>query len=122
MAVKVFDKGETVEISVIDNGIGIDKIHLDNIFNRFSQVDKSLSRNAEGSGIGLSLVKSIVEMHGGTIIVESKKGKGSTFKIELPFKTIETSNGINLNKIINQDNKIEMINIEFSDIYDNGWW
>jgi len=60
-------------------------------------------------------------MHGGTIIVESKKGKGSTFKIELPFKTIETSNGINLNKIINQDNKIEMINIEFSDIYDNGW-
>jgi len=60
-------------------------------------------------------------MHRGTIIVESKKGEGSTFKIELPSETIETSNAINFKRIVNQDNKIEMINIEFSDIYDNGW-
>ena len=71
---------------VKDTGIGMDKKHLDNIFKRFHQVDKSLSRNAEGSGIGLSLVKSIVEMHGGKINVESEVGKGSIFKIELPAK------------------------------------
>lgn len=53
------------------------------IFNRFKQVDKSLSRNAEGIGIGLSLVKAIVEMHKGRIYVESEFGKGSTFTVEL---------------------------------------
>ena len=61
-----------VEISVKDTGIGIDKDHLDVIFERFKQVDKSLSRNAEGSGIGLCLVKSIVELHGGKIKLKVK--------------------------------------------------
>ena len=54
------------------------------IFDRFKQVDKSLSRNAEGTGIGLSLVKSIVELHGGSIYVESEYGKGSKFTVSLP--------------------------------------
>ena len=65
--VDIKDKNEFVEISVKDNGVGIEKRHLDMIFDRFKQVDKSLSRNAEGTGIGLSLVKSIVELHGGNI-------------------------------------------------------
>jgi Signal transduction histidine kinase len=113
--VNILDKGNSVEISVKDTGIGMDRKHLDNIFERFHQVDKSLSRNAEGSGIGLSLVKSIVELHGGKISVDSTPGKGTIFKIELPARIVRTEKITEQIKTI--DNKIEMINIEFSDIY-----
>jgi len=93
-AIKFTDKGdeilvsvkvenEFVEISVADNGIGIEDRNLNMIFERFKQVDKSLSRNSEGTGIGLSLVKSIVELHRGSIYVESEFGKGSTFTVKL---------------------------------------
>jgi signal transduction histidine kinase len=71
---------------------------------------------AEGSGIGLSLVKHIVEMHGGNIKVESELGLGSTFIVEIPTKIVKNQNN---RKNYNKDNKIEMINIEFSDIYSN---
>lgn len=111
--VEVLDKGDKVEISVMDTGIGISKDDLDEIFKRFKQVDKSLSRNAEGSGIGLCLVKSIVELHGGSIMVESEIGKGSKFIIELPNRILEVP--YHRKKDINS--KIETINIEFSDIY-----
>lgn len=114
--VGVSDKNNTVEISVRDSGIGIDKKYLNKIFDRFYQVDKSLSRNAEGSGIGLALVKSLVEIHGGKISVDSEVDKGTTFKIELPVGTI-AEDEIACDKIITIDNKIEMINMEFSDIY-----
>jgi len=113
--INLIDKGDTVEILVKDTGIGMDKKHLNNIFKRFHQIDKSLSRNAEGSGIGLSLVKSLVKLHRGKISVDSEVGKGSTFKIELPAKTVEDVEVID--KIKPMNNKIEMINIEFSDIY-----
>lgn len=113
--INLINKGDTVEICIRDTGIGMNQEHLDNIFKRFHQVDKSLSRNAEGSGIGLSLVKSIVELHGGKISVESKQGEGSIFKIELPSKVIENPKVTQENKSMNS--KIEMINIEFSDIY-----
>lgn len=85
------------------------------IFERFHQIDKTLSRNAEGSGIGLALVKSLVEMHGGEIRVESMLGEGSTFKIILPARLIDETE--NKNFIMFMDNKSEKINIEFSDIY-----
>lgn len=113
--INIFDKGDIVEISVKDTGIGIDKKNQENIFERFRQVDKSLSRNTEGSGIGLSLVKSIVEMHKGKISVESEAGKGSTFTVELPARIVESSNDIKKSNLMK--NKIEMINVEFSDIY-----
>lgn len=113
--VNVIDKGDTVEISVKDNGTGIDKKHLDLIFQRFYQADKSLSRNAEGSGIGLAIVKSIIDLHNGTISVESELEKGSTFKFELPSKLIQESNTIE--QIGQADNKVELIKIEFSDIF-----
>lgn len=93
----------------------MDKKHLENIFKRFHQVDKSLSRNTEGSGIGLFLVQSIVKLHGGEISVESKSNEGSIFKIKIPARTIETPKVIEERKSMNS--KIEMINIEFSDIY-----
>jgi PAS domain S-box-containing protein len=113
--VNILDKGHIVEIEVRDSGIGIDKKYLNNIFERFHQVDKSLSRNAEGSGIGLSLVKSIVELLDGKISAESKVGEGSIFKIQLPARTVENPINIHENKPINS--KVERINIEFSDIY-----
>ena len=113
--VDILDKGDTVEISVLDTGIGIDKGHLDVIFERFKQVDKSLSRNAEGSGIGLCLVKSIVELHGGRIKLESEIGKGSKFTIEFPSRTVEVPYTRSENNMIRS--RVEIINIEFSDIY-----
>jgi signal transduction histidine kinase len=113
--VDIYDKDDTVEIAVKDTGIGIDEKHLTKIFERFQQVDKSLSRNAEGTGIGLSIVKGIVEMHGGKIIVESSLGEGSIFRVQLPTKTIENSRIDSQSSPINC--KIEMIKVEFSDIY-----
>ncbi|WP_291636613.1 ATP-binding protein [Clostridium sp.] len=112
--VNIQDKNEFVEISVIDNGIGIDNNHKNVIFDRFNQVNKSLSRNTEGTGIGLSLVKSIVELHGGKIFVESELGKGSKFIFDLPsIKTMQDCT------VLNSDlkNKSEHIQLELSDIY-----
>lgn len=111
--VNIQDKDKFIEISVCDNGIGIDSNHLDLIFDRFRQVDKSLSRNAEGTGIGLSLVKSIVELHGGTIHVESKFGKGSKFTVMLPVRKVTKENMLYSS---NMKNKNESIKIELSDI------
>jgi signal transduction histidine kinase len=108
--------GSIIEISVKDTGIGMDKKHIDNIFRRFYQIDKSLSRNSEGTGIGLFLVKALVELHGGKISVESTPGIGSIFKIELPIQTVDEQEK-HTSKIMPLNNRVEMINIEFSDIY-----
>lgn len=90
ISVQLMDKGDTVSIIVKDTGIGMHKDTLETIFEKFSQADKSLSRCHEGSGIGLSLVKSLVEVHNGTISVESEYGKGSTFIVTLPANLQET--------------------------------
>ncbi|MCX7807564.1 MAG: ATP-binding protein [Deltaproteobacteria bacterium] len=74
-----------LEISVTDTGIGIDPAHQERIFEPFFQVDASASRSQGGTGIGLALVKSLVEAHGGRIRVESKVGQGSTFFVTLPL-------------------------------------
>ncbi|MGM9973606.1 MAG: ATP-binding protein [Clostridiaceae bacterium] len=107
----------SVEIVVKDSGIGIPENKLELIFNRFAQVDKSLSRKREGSGIGLSLVKSLVELHEGTIKAESIYGQGSSFIITLPARCTETEESTLYDKLIPTSNKIDKINIEFSDIY-----
>lgn len=74
------------EITIEDYGIGIDSEHLDKIFERFYRVDKNRSRKLGGSGLGLSIVKNIIELHNGKIQVESEKGVGSSFIIELPIE------------------------------------
>jgi len=112
--VEVKKKNEFVEISVRDNGIGIKEEYLDMIFHRFKQVDKSLSRNAEGTGIGLSLVKSIVELHGGTIYVESEFGKGSKFTVKLPSIMVLHENMIYSSNVRSIN---ENIRVELSDVY-----
>jgi len=72
-------------VSVTDNGIGIPDESLANIFDMFSQVDRSVERDTGGLGIGLALVKGLVEMHGGTVAAASDgDGKGSTFTVSLP--------------------------------------
>jgi signal transduction histidine kinase/class 3 adenylate cyclase len=77
-------KNDWVELEVEDNGIGIPHNQLERIFNRFTQVEGSVTRRYEGTGIGLALVKEIVTAHQGKITVESELGRGSTFTISLP--------------------------------------
>ncbi len=78
-------RGEEIVVSVRDNGIGIPAESLPKIFDMFSQVDRSIERSTGGLGIGLALVKGLVEMHGGTVSAESgSDGKGSTFTVRLP--------------------------------------
>jgi signal transduction histidine kinase len=107
---------DTVKISVKDTGIGIPLDKCSIIFERFRQVDSSLSRNHEGSGIGLSLVKSLVELHGGKISVNSDFGKGSEFIIELPVKIVDEQMNTTAKYDTNQDH-VHRIMMEFSDIY-----
>jgi len=112
--IDIKDKNEFIEISVKDNGIGIENKNLSMIFDRFKQVDKSLSRNSEGTGVGLSLVKSIVELHGGSISVESESGKGSTFTVMLPSRKISHENMLCSSNVRSEN---ENIRVELSDIY-----
>lgn len=115
--VNIYTKADSFVITVKDTGIGIPKDMTDKIFERFRQVEHLFTRNREGSGIGLSLVKSIIEAHGGTIHVESEEGMGSNFIMNLPVKVVETKNQQVCEKDLSKQNKVERINIEFSDIY-----
>ena len=106
---------EDVVVSVKDSGVGIPNDKLELIFDRFGQANDILSRRCEGSGIGLSIVKSIVEMHGGKIEVFSEIGKGSEFVFNIPIKILEEENVILT--CDNKDYHVEKCNIEFSDVY-----
>ena len=117
MTVNMYDKGESIIISIKDTGIGIPNDKLDIIFDRFRQVDRSLTRNQEGSGIGLAIVKSIVELHGGNISVLSEYDKGTEFIIVLPVIALPEENGICRAFEADSQERIQNIHIEFSDIY-----
>lgn len=102
-AVKYSEPGAKVEVSASENasgvlveirdtGLGIPPEDLPHLFERFYRVDKNRSRATGGSGLGLAISKQIVEMHGGSIRVESEPGEGSTFTVELP-KNATTSGG-----------------------------
>lgn len=78
------DDPRGVHISVIDTGIGISAVDQEKIFQPFQQVDGTSARKYSGIGIGLALVKKLVDLHGGDIRVTSEKDKGSTFTFVLP--------------------------------------
>lgn len=110
--IKIINKEYSIEILVKDTGIGMDEKTLKHLFKRYYQADMSLAKKTEGSGIGLSLVKTIVELHGGNIKVISDFNKGSTFIVELPA-AITNDSSIERN---HYSDISEMINIELSDI------
>lgn len=114
ISVNIYSDKENVYITVSDTGIGIPEEKINKIFERYEQIDNKLTRNFNGSGIGLSLVRSLVEMHEGRVWVESKVNEGSKFIISLPKKTVATENvkSVDLTK-----SKVEKCSIEFSDIY-----
>jgi PAS domain S-box-containing protein len=117
ISVNIFERNDNIVVSIKDTGIGIPQEKQQCIFDRFIQVDKSLTRNREGSGIGLSLVKALVEMHGGKMFLESEIGRGSEFSFELPIKQLSEGEEVFVNNNLNANSNIEKINIEFSDIY-----
>ncbi|MFW6287634.1 MAG: PAS domain-containing sensor histidine kinase [bacterium] len=124
-AIKFTNKGDNITLSLVDNkdrviisvkdtGIGIKEEKQKLIFEQFRQVNETFSRETEGSGIGLSIAKCLVEMHGGSISVNSIYGDGSDFIIELPVKIESHSDESGLDKVEEFTNKVD---IEFSDIY-----
>ncbi len=89
------DDGEWVCLEVEDTGIGIQESDLESIFEQFRQADGSFKRRAEGTGLGLTITRHLVHMHGGTINVRSQVGAGSTFTVHLPVESrvVETISG-----------------------------
>ena len=85
-------KQALVEISVCDNGIGMDNETQQRLFNAFTQADASTTRRFGGSGLGLTIVSNLIELMGGKITVKSKLGKGSTFTVRIPFMVEKKAN------------------------------
>jgi CheY-like chemotaxis protein len=81
------DYQEFIEISFSDSGIGISKQNMGKLFQPFSQIDSSLARKFEGTGLGLAMVKQLAELHGGTVAVASAEGEGARFVVWLPLRT-----------------------------------
>ena len=107
---------EEITVLIKDSGVGIPSEKLNTVFDRFEQVDVSLNRKCEGSGIGLSIVKNLVHMHGGKIDVHSELGKGSEFIFTIPIKLRKENNKENYDTD-RKSKHVERCNIEFSDIY-----
>lgn len=102
---------DNVIISVKDNGIGIPEDQIKEIFNRFKQVDNTFTRKTEGTGIGLSIAKALVELHGGKIWAKSKLGQGSEFLFSIPIRVVRKE------KVeLNHNHYREKPIIEFADI------
>jgi signal transduction histidine kinase len=112
----VNDELNIMQIQVNDTGIGIPKDKQKLIFENFTQVDRNLSRPAEGTGVGLSLVKLLVNILGGTIELESEKNIGSKFIVTLPIKKVEQENE-NEDLLDIDDRILSKVKVEFSDIY-----
>ena len=82
--VSALESPGSVKIFVKDSGIGIPSEHLPRVFERFYRADKARSREMGGTGLGLSIVKHVVELHGGSVGVESTEGRGSAFWFTIP--------------------------------------
>ncbi|QJA09159.1 PAS domain-containing sensor histidine kinase [Romboutsia sp. CE17] len=113
--VSINSNKDEVIISVEDTGVGIPEDKIESIFGNFEQVDTTLSRGAEGTGVGLALVKKLADAHNAKINVYSKVGYGSKFEIVLENNNILESKEDE--QLEYKDTDIEKIDIEFSDIY-----
>lgn len=91
VGIKAEGEGGYVKVFVVDTGIGIPAGEIDRIFDRFYQVESHLTRRHGGMGLGLSIAKSMIEMHNGQIWVESKEGTGSLFSFTLPVNERQAS-------------------------------
>ena len=98
--VKTVEIDEELELffMVIDSGIGIAQNEMDKLFKSFSQVDASITRRFGGTGLGLNIVKDLVEMMGGNVHVESEKGKGSTFSFSVRVKRADAADNVDILK------------------------
>ena len=114
--IKENKKDNTVSVYVSDTGIGIPEEKYETIFRQFGQVEYKLSRQAEGSGIGLTIAAMLVDILDGRIEVDSKVGTGSTFTIILPIKE-EVVNEKNQGYLDSDNRLMNAVNVEFSDIY-----
>jgi len=85
ISIRTYLQTDNIIIEVSDNGIGISETNLPHIFDRFYRADEARSSQVGGSGLGLAIVEKIIEIHSGSIEVESTLGSGSTFRIQLPF-------------------------------------
>ena len=103
-------------IIIEDQGIGIEKSKIDSIFNIFTQIDNSLCRKNEGSGIGLSITKYFVELHKGSIEVDSNIGEGAKFTIKLPINKSNNQNE-QLQEELDKEKLCKNVKIELADIY-----
>lgn len=112
ITVSIVDKGNQIELSVKDTGIGIKSDNFDKIFTEFIQVDETLVRNHEGSGLGLAIVKLLVEKHNGQVRVCSEENKGTEFIINLPVRKLP-----DMGEEPEIASDIDRIKLEFSDIY-----
>ena len=110
--VNLIKNNDILRIEVEDNGIGIKDDNLHKIFDKFVQLDSTMTRKNEGTGIGLSIVKSFVELHNGNISVESKINEGSIFTVDLPIVNEEIEY-----KEYSEDEIINKSKLELSDIY-----
>lgn len=119
ISIRIHHRAGNVYISVSDNGNGIDKDKHESVFERYNQSEELLTRKSEGSGIGLSLTKALVQMHGGKISVNSKYEEGCEILLRLPgAKNINRRAVKNNYDYISQNNRlIEKMKIEFADIY-----
>ncbi|HBE17453.1 MAG TPA: hypothetical protein DEG17_12755 [Cyanobacteria bacterium UBA11149] len=109
LEVKGDSSGEILQFSVIDTGIGIAPENMERLFKPFVQLDSSLSRRYAGTGLGLALVRRIVELHGGSVSLFSEIGKGSRFTVTLPWHEMDR---INLNSGEREKTQWQLPNIQ----------
>ncbi len=97
LKVKARQEQKCLEFAISDTGIGISAADLQRLFTPFTQVDGSLARQYEGTGLGLALVKRLTEMHGGTVTVTSVVGQGSCFTVSLPWEPVPAAQQVLMN-------------------------
>jgi two-component system CheB/CheR fusion protein len=101
----------TIKFTVSDTGIGIAESKLSQIFNNFEQASNEITKQYGGTGLGLSIVKQLVELQGGSLFVESKEGKGSTFGFLMDFTKAMETTPTETHYVLNTENKVQKIKV-----------